>query len=117
MSSTCNKNSPGDYAAEQRALQHQAQYRTATEYGLATPTLYAGKGLLQGRMPNTELAENTNDVESFLFGIGSTNLVKPKEPVKPEQKHHANLSIVDRDVPLIMPRNMRPEPNQRPYPI
>lgn len=117
MSSTRNKNSSGDYAAEQRALKHQAQYHTALEYGLATPTLYAGKGLIQGRMPNTELARNTNDVESFLFGIGSTNLVKPTGPVTPETKYHANLSIVDRDVPLIMPKSLHPESKQRPYPI
>ena len=77
----------------------------------------AGNGLIQGHLPDTELAKNPNDIESFLFGIGSTNLVNPQTPVTPELKKHESLSIVDRKVPLIMPKDLILEADQRPFPV
>jgi len=86
MASTRNKNTPGDYQAQQKSYIQQVDYCTNKEYALATPTLLAGSGLIQGRLPDTELANNPNDIESFLFGIGSTNLVNPQTPVKSRVK-------------------------------
>ena len=116
MASTSNKNTVGDYLAEQKAYKQQVNYCTNKEYAIATPSLLAGCGLIQGRLPDTILANNPNDIESSLFGIGSTNLVDPKKPVVPDIKTLNALSIVDRKVPLIMPRDLRLEPNQRPFP-
>ena len=79
--------------------------------------MLAGDGLIQGHLPDTELAKNPNDIESFLFGIGSTNLVNPQTPVNPELKKHDSLSIVDRKVPLIMPKDLILEADQRPFPV
>jgi len=117
MASTSSKNTPGDYAVEQRAYKEQIDYKTNIHYGIATPTLDAGAGLIQGKLPDIELSGNPNDIESQLFGIGSTNLVNPETPVNPELKKRKALSIVDRTVPLIMPRNLEIETNQRPFPI
>jgi hypothetical protein len=77
MASTRSKNTPGNYCLEQRAVQQGAAYLVDRDYAYATPTLMAGNGLLQGRMGNAVLAQNPQDVESFLFGINSTNLVTP----------------------------------------
>ena len=117
MASTRNKNTPGDYKAQQKSYIQQVDYCTNKEYAIATPTLLAGRGLIQGHLPDTELANNPNDIESFLFGIGSTNLVNPKESVTPQLKKHASLSIVDRNVPLIMPKDLVLEADQRPFPV
>jgi hypothetical protein len=117
MASTRSKNTPGDYFIEQKAYKQQIDYKTNIEYGIANRTLDAGHGLIQGKLPNVELAGNPNDIESELFGIGSTNLVTPKPPVNPEIKQRKALSIVDRQVPLIMPRNLEIQADQRPFPI
>ena len=117
MASTRNKNTPGDYQAQQKSYIQQVDYCTNKEYAIATPTLLAGNGLIQGHLPDTELAKNPNDIESFLFGIGSTNLVNPQTPVTPELKKHESLSIVDRKVPLIMPKDLILEADQRPFPV
>jgi hypothetical protein len=117
MASTRNKNSRGDYCLEQRAFEQQIHYTTNQEYAFAPRTMNPGAGLLQGRLPDTSLSGNPKDIESFLFGIGSTNLVEPQAPVNPELKHLPELSIVDRKVPLIMPKELITEKDQRPFPI
>ena len=117
MASTRNKNTPGDYLVEQTAYRQQIEYKTNVQYGIATPTLDAGRGLIQGKLPDSMLSGNPNDIESELFGIGSTNLVAPKGQVNPELKQRQALSIVDRQIPLIMPRNLEIQTNQRPFPV
>jgi len=117
MASTRNINTPGDYNVQQKSYREQVNYCTNKEYSIAAPTLLAGCGLIQGRLPDTELAGNPNDIESFLFGIGSTNLVTPQAPVTPQLKKIATLSIVDRKVPLIMPRDLTISIDQRPFPV
>ena len=117
MASTSNKNTPGNYKAEQRAFEHQLQYSTNKEYAFAKNTYKSGFGTNPGQLPNTELAKNPNDIESFLFGIGSTNLVNPQGPVTAEVRNIPELSMLDRRVPLIMPKDLVLEGNQRPYPV
>ena len=115
MASTRNKNTPGNYAAERLALDKEVTYR---EYihagnGRATNTMFSGDGLLMGRMPNIELSTNSVDIESFLYGVGSTNLVEPLPPVYASLNPLKSLSIIDRPN-IIMPENLAIEPNQRP---
>jgi hypothetical protein len=117
MASTSNKNTPGNYQEEQRAFKQQLQYSTNKEYAFAKNTYKSGFGLNPGQLPDTELAKNPNDIESFLFGIGSTNLVKPQKPVTAEVRNIPQLSMLDRRVPLILPKDLVLEGNQRPYPI
>mgnify|MGYP000848377813 FL=1 len=117
MASSSNKNTPGNYQVEQRAFVQQLQYSTNKEYAFATSTYKSGLGLNPGQLPDTELAKNPNDIESWLFGIGSTNLVKPEGPLNAEVRNIPELSMIDRTVPLIMPKNFNLEPNQRPFPV
>jgi hypothetical protein len=44
MASTSNKNTPGNYKAEQRAFEHQLQYSTNKEYAFAKNTYKSGFG-------------------------------------------------------------------------
>lgn len=117
MASTRNKNTPGNYSLEQWSFQRQSDYSTYKQYAFATPTALPGHGLLGARIPETEMANNPQDIESMLFGIGSTNLVEPQSPVQPNLKSLPELSIVDRRVPLILPKQLVVQKDQRPYPI
>jgi hypothetical protein len=58
------------------------------------------------------LSANYSDVESFLFGIGSTNLVSPKSDPIPDIQQYKSLNIIDK-TPLIMPEQLTVQSNQR----
>jgi hypothetical protein len=80
MSFTNNKNFIGNYDLEQSALKKQEEYllfRNASN-GVATSTYFPGNGLLQGRVAPLPLTDFSCDIESFLYGIGSSNLVKER---------------------------------------
>lgn len=116
MASTRSRNTPGNYCLEQWSYGKQNSYLTDRDYAFAPRTLLPGDGLLGAQIPNTELANNPNDIESYLFGIGSTNLVNPSTPVQPEIKSLSSLSIMQK-IPLIMPQDLVVQNNQRPFPI
>jgi hypothetical protein len=114
MASTRNKNTPINYNLEQgayRSYRQQLLYPNAAN-GQAYTTQFAGNGLLQGPMPWNTLSHNAADVESFLFGIGSTNLVSPKQDPTPEINKLNSLNIIDK-TPLIMPETHTIPANQR----
>ena len=116
MSSTRNKNMPGDYALEQNSIKVGYKYYTYDSFGKPVETHYAGDGLLPGRIAPTNLAFNACDIESQLFGIGSTNLVRAKGHVIPEIRPVESLSIMQR-MPIILPDPLTVLQNQRPYPM
>jgi len=117
MASTRNKNTPENYAAERWELERQVSYRDYVHAGNGRPieSMFSGDGLLMGRIVPTELSTNTVDIESFLYGVGSTNLVQPLPPVYASLKPLKSLSMIDK-TPLIMPENLAIEPYQRPLP-
>jgi hypothetical protein len=115
MSSTRNKNDRGNYRAEEQGRQSQRLY-SMYEYqpnGRAITNNFAGDGLLMGQMGPSTLAYNYVDIDSYLKGVGSTNLVSPLPDVKPAIKELESLSIIDR-IPLVMPDPMRIVKHQRP---
>jgi hypothetical protein len=116
MASTRNKNTKGNYTAEQWSLEQNRihQHYLYAGNGQAMTTHFAGDGLLGGWMPRTQLSYNPIDIESSLYGIGSTNLVEPKPETIPYLKPIHSLSIADR-VPLFLPKTLYVEPNQRPH--
>lgn len=113
MASTRNKNTPGNYALEQRQLAQQREYWTA--HG-ANPSLrLPGDGLLPARMPSHHLSDNAVNIESFLFGIGSTNLVEPQTtPFHAELKALPSAHCYERNRRVWIPRPLQIDPNQRP---
>ena len=119
MASTRSINCPGNYCVEQWSYNKQSAYSTYKDYAFASQTLLPGDGLLGAHIPDSELAGNPKDIESFLFGIGSTNLVTPQAPLQPELKpleSMKSLSIMTK-VPLIMPRDLVVQNDQRQYPM
>lgn len=114
MSSTRNKNMPGDYALEQHSNKVGCKYSTYDSFGKPAETHYAGDGLLPGRIAPMNLAFNACDIESQLFGIGSTNLVNPKSEVKPDVKPIQSLNMIEK-LPVFIPEPLVIEKNQRPY--
>jgi len=118
MASTRNRNCPGDYVLEQaqnRSICSYSEYGHSA-YGYAKETMLPGDGLLQGRVAPTNLSGNSCDIESQLFGIGSTNLVKPKDHVHPDLHPLLSLHIIDR-LPVLVPEPLVVAKNQRPYPF
>jgi hypothetical protein len=112
MASTRNKNTPGNYSAEQWSLGEQINYNTYQSYGVPQSTYFAGDGLLHGRVASEQLSNNSCDIESNLFGIGSTNLVNPMTPVVPELKPLGSLAVMDK-IPLIIPGDLVVQGEQR----
>jgi len=117
MAGTRNKNTPGDYKLEQNNNIGIIEYNTYkhSSYGAPQQTNFAGDGLLMGRIASAQLSNNYCDIESQLFGIGSTNLVTPKGETTPSIRKLDSLSIIDR-LPVIVPEPLVVEGNQRPRP-
>jgi len=115
MASTRNINDRGDYAAEQRAYEESRSYFLFKNQGngQAFSNHFAGDGLLMGKMGPMALARNFADIDSYLKGTGSTNLVMPQSAVHPQLKELEPLAIADR-IPLILPAPLRHIKDQRP---
>jgi hypothetical protein len=115
MASTRNKNTPGNYCLDQKQnIQTESwQLYTNGANGYAYDTRLAGRGLNPGQVPWSKLASNPADIESFLFGINSTNLVNPAPAFTPELKclQHANLfnkTDTIMPIPLVVSKSQRP---------
>ena len=113
MASTRNKNTPGDYKLEQNINKHIDTYLTLRSSTFAYENFLAGDGLLVGKTPRESICSNYCDVESELFGIGTTNLVKPKGPAVPSFNPIKSLNVIDR-IPVIIPQPLVVEKGQRP---
>jgi hypothetical protein len=98
---------------EQKINTHIDTYKTMRSSTYAFDNYLAGDGLLAGKNPRETLCANYCDVESELFGIGTTNLVKPKGPVVPEFNPIKSLNVIDR-LPVIIPQPLVVENGQRP---
>lgn len=115
MASTRNKNTSGNYCLEER------QYANASMYSLykhssggeAYDTKLAGDGVLQGPVPWNKLSHNSADVESFLFGIGTTNLVNPMKSFTPELAEISSQNFFLKS-PTYIPEPLVFEKHQRP---
>jgi hypothetical protein len=113
MASTRNKNSPGDYKLEQHVntqIDAHSLYKHST---VAYQNYLPGDGLLAAKTPRKVICENYTDVESALFGIGSTNLVNPQAKTTPSFQPIQTLNIIDR-LPTMIPEPLVVENGQRP---
>ena len=118
MASTRNKNTPGNYCLDQRQNVNIETWQLYTNgaNGLAYDTRLAGTGLVQGQMPWSTLSHNPVDIETFLFGIGSTNLVNPVNPLTPELKCLNSANLFKKQ-DIIMPIPLAASKTQRPFPL
>ena len=115
MASTRNINTPGNYVAERFASEktYQELMFLHSARGQAAHTNQPGDGLLQGRVAGRDLAKNDCDIESFLFGIGSTNLESPLKPIQPEIISLQSINV-RRKIPMVIPRTLGVSMTQRP---
>jgi hypothetical protein len=115
MASTRNKNTSINYSLE------EARYKNFETYNLykngssgeAINTNLAGNGVLQGAVAWNKLSHNPADVESFLFGIGTTNLVNPMKHFTPELVQNNTVDFFKK-TPTYMPDPLIVEKSQRP---
>lgn len=113
MTSTRTKNTPGNYDLEQWSYDRNVTWCTADYRGPPPQTNLPGNGLLAGNVSRTQLSVNSCDIESMLFGIGSTNMVSQQEPIQPQIKELPSLNICTK-IPLLIPTDLKVQPYQRP---
>lgn len=115
MASTRNKNTSINYNLEQRVNTNTAQYTLYenSQYGSAYSTKLAGNGLMPAQIPWNKMSNNAPDIESFLFGIGSTNLVNPAPIFMPQLATIDSINIYEKS-PVYIPEPLVIEKNQRP---
>jgi hypothetical protein len=117
MACTRNKNTLGNYSLEQRqlsAIRENIVYPNAAN-GEAWSSRLAGDGFLPSRLPKTVLSRNPEDTESFLFGIGSTNLVNPQfAPFVPEIVVPEEAVLYQRNRTVYLPTPLTVDPFARP---
>jgi len=114
MAATRDKNSDGNYCLEQRSLdniRNNLAYINGPNGHAVNPALPAS--YLGGYMPPDNLSYNPIEIESVLFGIGSSNLVNPKPAVLPQLKTLPTVSFFERQQ-VILDRKVVPDYTQRP---
>jgi hypothetical protein len=102
MASTRNKNTPGNYSAEQASMARMRQYEIFDNFRFASQTYLPGNGLLPARLP-MQIDKNNCDVESELFGIGLTNLENPKitSMLPPNKSNIQPLNIISKSKTIL----------------
>ena len=118
MASTRNINTPGNYNLEQRQFKQSETYTLYpnSQYGAAYNTRLPGNGLLPAQIPWNKMSYNAPDIESFLLGINSTNLVNPAPCFVPELAKLDSTNIYEKG-PIFIPEPLVIEKNQRPFPV
>jgi len=117
MASTRNRNTPLDYNLEQHNYQdlQQRNLYIHSSSGRPTSECIPSIGYAPSHMSRDALAKNPVDIESALYGIGSTNLVKPCEPVNPRMKNIIFKDFFERRTEVIMPYPLISNNEQRPH--
>lgn len=117
MTDTSLKNSKGLYKQEQSALIRQFTHNTWKYKCMSENTAFPCVGINMPMMTNGYnnglLSGNASDIESALMGIGSTNLVSPKAPVKPDLKSINSIKFFNR-LETVLPEPLIVEKYQRP---
>ena len=112
MASTRSKNDTGNYALEQHHF-HLARQHIHAPHRTSHRTALAELGINPSHLPREALAHNPVEIETKLFGIGSSNMVMPAPIVHPQLKRLETRPWFDR-LPMVMPKRLITEPNQRP---
>ena len=115
MASTRNKNTSGNYSLEQRDFKGFENYTLYpnSQYGTAYNTQLAGNGLNPAQIPWNQMSTNAPDIESFLFGINSTNLVNPAPIFEPQLTILQPTNLYEK-TPIFIPEPLVVEKKQRP---
>ena len=117
MSSTSLKNLPGLYCQEQQEEHKHRNYLVNKIKKVPNvsklPDFGINMGNMAGGYTHNVLSNNTADLESFLFGIGTSNLVIPFQKPAPNLNTLGNEKFFDKPGyclpnPLVMEKRQRP---------
>lgn len=106
MASTRNKNTIENYRLEQSQYTNAFIRNVDVQVGVHEHTTLAGIGLLQPAIPRQIISNNAVDTESYLRGIGATNLLKPYEPpftTQPNKLGYTNLYTPKQPIQYSLP--------------
>jgi hypothetical protein len=113
MASTRNLNTLSNYRLETSKNQKGLNYNVNPDDIIKVA--YAGNGLIQGKMLQNSLSHNSVDIESYLFGIRSTDVTKEeKETFYPQSKDIKFRNIIHDTPKVIMPHPLDVDRSQRP---
>ena len=116
MSSTRLKNHPNEYILEQ-SINKGIRYNRIQSYRtIAHTNVMPNLGIYPSHIPKEVLASNATDIESDLFGIRSTDLINPRNQCVPDIKISSfpNQAYFQRDLNVLMPKDLIVQTNQRP---
>ena len=118
MASTQLKNTQAYYCIRTKQFDDMHNNKVDTEVGIQKTPCFAGLGMINGMMSSGYnhkiLSNNTTDIESQLFGIGSTNLAEIKsKTINPsintlKKCQFFNLPKVFIPQPLVIEKDQRP---------
>jgi hypothetical protein len=118
MASTRNKNTRENYCLEQQQykdMRNYPMYENST-YGSAYHTQMPGLGVNPGQIPWNQLSNNAVQIETYLYGIGSSNLVNPTpHTITPQLKSLTEMNVFKKETTYI-PEPLVVEKFQRPWP-
>jgi hypothetical protein len=113
MASTRNKNTRNNYAIELNKSIHTQEYLLLGEYAQSSSTSCPGNGLGGAHLPRTQMSNNPIDIETFLFGIGSSDLTKDVPVLNAELKCLPTYDIFKKPT-TVVPQNFVANVTQRP---
>ena len=108
MASTRLKNMPCEYKIQQSRFNNHQQYTLFEPKKVPSKSTLGGLGLNPGNMMNgyyyNVLSNNTCNIESNLYGIGSSNLVNPSGNFSPQLNTLGETQLFEK------PNNYLPNP-------
>ncbi len=116
MASSGMRNSGGYYCEQQkrynRILTNNTDTKVSKQKDNCLPDLGIINGVMASGYNNNALSNNAADIESELFGIGSTNLVQRKSRVNPDINSREYCKWFERNnvflpAPLVIEKNQR----------
>jgi len=118
MASTHLNNSCGMYKLEQNINTNIQTTNLYKGQSIPRQSKYGNLGINNQRMIagyyNNVLSNNPTDIESELYGIGSTNLVQKKDPVIKQLNRLDTETIVKPHIPHYIPQPLVVEKDSRP---
>ena len=103
----------GEYCLQQVSYKQGENYNTFKEKRTNPTNLLPCAGIRPGQIPGNVLSKNSTDIESFLLGINSTNLIRPRPNFTAKINCLQSLSFYERLQPYI-PEPLIIENCQRP---
>ena len=113
MSSTRLKNQRGEYRLQQIVNHNILNNRTNSIKRISNLDAHPQVGINVSHMPNTVLSENAVDIETNLFGIGSSDLVNNRPHITPRLRKLPDVYYY-KPTEIFIPEPLVIENDQRP---